>query len=347
MIEVGNTLYVTTPGAMLRLEHDTVKVESDGVLPLRVPLVRLAGIVCFGTIAVSPLLIERCADDGRSLVLLDRTGRFKARIEGRTKGNVLLRRAQHLALSREATTLELARQFAAGKIQNCRHAIVRSARDATDGGDRAVLARAAESLTESVVQLKGIGELNGLRGVEGDAARTYFRAFASMVREDRAAFAPAGRTRRPPRDRINALLSFLYTLVRSECESALEGVGLDPQVGFLHAMRPGRPALALDVMEELRPVLADRLALTLINRRQVQAAGFRDLPGGAIYLDDATRKAVLGAWQKRKHDLVEHRVMRQKVPFGVVPHIQARLLARHLRGDLAHYPPFLYRAGGA
>jgi CRISPR-associated protein Cas1 len=168
-----------------------------------------------------------------------------------------------------------------------------------------------------------------------------------MIREDRAAFAPSGRTRRPPRDRINALLSFLYALLRSECESALDGIGLDPHVGYLHALRPGRPALALDLMEEFRPVLADRLALTLVNRRQITADGFRELPGGAVYLDDETRKVVLGAWQRRKQEPVQHRVMRQKVPFAAVPHIQARLLARHLRGDLAHYPPFLYRSGGA
>lgn len=343
MIDVGNTLYVTTPGAALRLDHDTVRVETDGATSLRVPLLRLSGIVCFGAISISPPLVERCADEGRSLVLLDRTGSFRARIEGRTNGNVLLRRAQHLALTDAERPVQLARQFAAGKLQNSRHVLLRASRDAQDAGDRAVLLRAAESLTESIVQLRTAGDLNVIRGVEGDAARTYFRAFRAMVREDRPAFAPSGRTRRPPRDRINALLSFLYALLRSECESAIEGVGLDPQVGYLHALRPGRPALALDLMEELRPVLADRLALTLVNRRQVTAAGFRELPGGAVYLSDETRKSVLGAWQKRKQEGVEHRVMRQKVPLAVVPHVQARLLARHLRGDIAHYPPFLYR----
>jgi CRISPR-associated protein Cas1 len=343
VIDVGNTLYVTTPGAALRLDHDTVRVEVEGRTTLRVPLLRLSGIVCFGAIGVSPPLIERCADDGRSIVLLDRTGRFRARVEGRTKGNVLLRRVQHVVLSDPARPCQIARQIAAGKLQNCRHVLLRASRDASDIADRTVLVRAGESLTEGLVRLRNSTDLNVVRGIEGDAARTYFRAFGRMVRQDRAAFAPSGRTRRPPRDRINALLSFLYALLRSECESALEGVGLDPQVGYLHALRPGRPALALDLMEELRPVLADRLALTLINRRQLDAAGFRELPGGAVYLDDDTRKAVLGAWQERKQEAVEHRVMRQKVPLGVVPHIQARLLARHLRGDIEHYPPFLYR----
>lgn len=343
MIDVGNTLYVTTPGAALRLDHDTVRVETDGATVLRVPLLRLSGIVCFGAIAISPPLVERCAEDGRSLVLLDRTGAFRARIQGRTNGNVLLRRAQHLALSDAGWTVRIARQFAAGKLQNCRHILLRAGRDATDEADRAVLARAAAFMTESIVSLRTASDLNTIRGLEGDAARNYFRAFGAMVRESRHAFAPSGRTRRPPRDRINALLSFLYALLRSECETALEAVGLDPQVGYLHALRPGRPALALDLMEELRPVLADRLALTLVNRRQVTADGFRELPGGAVYLTDDTRKAVLAAWQKRKQEAVEHRVMQQKVPLAVVPHVQARLLARHLRGDLAHYLPFLHR----
>jgi CRISPR-associated protein Cas1 len=343
MIEVGNTLYVTTPGAALRLDHDTVRVETDGRTVLRVPLLRLSGIVCFGAIAISPPLVERCAEDGRSLVLLDRGGAFRARIQGRANGNVLLRRAQHLALSDQEWPARIARQFAAGKLQNCRHVLLRAARDAAHESDQAVLARAAASMSEGIVNLRTAGDLNTIRGLEGDAARSYFRAFGAMVRESRQAFAPSGRTRRPPRDRINALLSFLYTLLRAECESALEGVGLDPQVGYLHALRPGRPALALDLMEELRPVLADRLALTLINRRQVTPDGFRDLPGGAVYLAEEARKTVLAAWQKRKQEPVEHRVMRQKVPLAVVPHVQARLLARHLRGDIAHYLPFLYR----
>lgn len=279
MIDVGNTLYVTTPGAALRLDHDTVRVETDGVTSLRVPLLRLSAIVCFGAISISPPLIERCADEGRSIVLLDRSGRFRARVEGPTKGNVLLRRAQHAALSDTDAPARIARQVAAGKLQNSRHVLLRASRDTQDRGDQTVLVRAAEFLTESIPRLRLAEDLNVIRGIEGDAARTYFRAFGAMIREDRAAFSPSGRTRRPPRDRINALLSFLYALLRSECASALEGIGLDPQVGYLHALRPGRPALALDLMEEFRPVLADRLALTLVNRRQIAASGFRELPG--------------------------------------------------------------------
>jgi len=343
MAEIGNVLYAVTPGAYLKLDHDTVRVEVDGATTLRVPLLRLSGIVCFGSIGVSPQLIERCAADGRSVVLLGRNGAFAARVEGPTSGNVLLRRAQHLALSDGARTCGLARQIVAGKLQNSRQVLLRAAREASEPADIETLDRAAELLAQGLGRLKDAHDLDVVRGTEGDAARTYFRAFAAMVREDRDAFRPHGRTRRPPRDRMNALLSFLYALLRSECVSALEGVGLDPQVGFLHALRPGRPALALDLMEELRPVLADRLALTLVNRRQVRAIGFRDLPGGAVYLDDDTRKTVLAAYQKRKQEVVGHRVMRDRVPLGLVPHVQARLLARHLRGDLEYYPPFLYR----
>ncbi len=343
MAEIGNVLYAVTPGAYLKLDHDTVRVEVDGATTLRVPLLRLSGIVCFGSIGVSPQLIERCAADGRSVVLLGRNGGFAARVEGPTSGNVLLRRAQHLALSDGIKTCHVARQIVAGKLQNSRQVLLRAAREASEPADIETLDRAAELLAQGLARLKDAHDLDVVRGTEGDAARTYFRAFASMVREDRDAFRPHGRTRRPPRDRMNALLSFLYALLRSECVSALEGVGLDPQVGFLHALRPGRPALALDLMEELRPVLADRLALTLVNRRQVRATGFRDLPGGAVYLDDDTRKTVLAAYQKRKQEVVGHRVMRDRVPLGLVPHVQARLLARHLRGDLEYYPPFLYR----
>jgi CRISPR-associated protein Cas1 len=343
MIDIGNTLYVTTPGAALRLDHDTVRVDVDGTTTLRVPLLRLGSIVCYGAIAITPALVERCADDGRTIVLLDRTGAFHARIEGRTKGNVLLRRAQHGALSDPARPWQIARQIVAGKLQNSRRVLMRASREDADDADRAVLLRAGELLTDAILRLRDAHELNMIRGIEGDAARTYFHAFAAMVREDRATFAPRGRTRRPPRDPINALLSFLYALLRSECESALEGVGLDPQVGYLHAVRPGRPALALDLMEELRAPVCDRLALTLVNRRQLRSNDFHYLPGGAVYLGADGRKTVLAAWQKRKHEDVEHRVMRQKVPLGVVPHVQARLLARHLRGDLDHYPPFIVR----
>jgi CRISPR-associated protein Cas1 len=343
MLELLNVLYVLTQGAMLRLDHDTVRVEVDGETRARLPLVRLGGIVVFGRVSISPLLIQRCAEDGRSLVWLDSSGRFKARLEGPTRGNVLLRRAQHLALSDEKRPYSIARQIVAAKIQNSRQILLRAARDSAMPSDREALEGGADRLASVLGRLRQTRTLDEVRGAEGEAARAYFAVFGHMVRGDRASFTPDGRTKRPPRDRANAILSFLYALLRAECWSALEGVGLDPQVGFLHALRPGRPALALDLMEEFRPVLADRLALALINRRQLRAEHFELLPGGAVRLTDDGRREVIVAYHRRKEEMLEHRVLRQKLPLGLVPHVQARLLARHLRGDLKDYPPFLYR----
>lgn len=343
MNELLNVLYVQAQGAVLHLDNETVRVEVERETKLRVPLIRLSGIVAFGQVTLTPFLIQRCAEDGRSLVWLSRTGRFKARIQGETRGNVLLRRAQHLAYSNQDRSLAIARQIVAAKIQNCRQVLLRGAREIVDPPDKEALAAGAGRLARSLARLRDAGDLDAVRGIEGEAARAYFGVFGSMIRGDRERFAPEGRTRRPPRDRTNSVLSFLYALVRTECAAALEGVGLDPQVGYLHTLRPGRPALALDLMEEFRPILADRLAIALINRRQLKAEQFEELPGGAIQLTDEGRKTVIVAYQKRKEEEVQHRVLGQKVPIGLIPHVQARLLARHLRGDLKDYPPFLYR----
>lgn len=341
--ELQSVLYVMTQGAVVGIEHDALRVEVDGELRLRAPLLRLNGVVVFGRVMVSPFLIQRCAEDGRSLVWLDRQGRFKARIEGPVRGNVLLRRAQHQALSEPGRPSRIARQIVAAKIQNSRQVLLRGARESTVQPERAQLEHAAARLAAILVALQAASDLDVVRGCEGEAARAYYQAFALLVRVDRDSFALHRRTRRPPRDRINAVLSFLYALLRSECSAALEGVGLDPQVGYLHALRPGRPALALDLMEEFRPVIADRLALRLVNRRQLGVDDFELLPGGAVRLTDDGRRAVLVAYQKRKEESWTHRVLRAPLPIGLVPHVQARLLARHLRRDLTDYPPFLYR----
>lgn len=343
MRELLNVLYVLTQGTYLHLDHDTIRLEVDRETKARIPLLRISGVIVFGDVLVSPALIHRCAEDGCALVFLDRNGRFMARVEGPTKGNVLLRRAQHLALSDEVASAAVARQIVAGKIQNSRQVLLRAAREAGECADADALSLAATRLADGLRRLRATPELDAVRGCEGEAARHYFAAFPCMVREDRAAFAPAGRTRRPPRDRMNTVLSFLYAILRQEVAAALEGVGLDPQVGYLHALRPGRPALALDLMEELRPVVADRLALTLVNRRQLRRGHFEELPGGAWRLTDEGRRAVIVAYQARKEEEVMHRVIGQRTPWGIVPHLQGRLLARHLRGDLAHYPPFLAR----
>lgn len=343
MHELLNILYVFTQGAVLHLDEETVRVVIDGKTRLRVPLLRLGGVVVAGQVTLTPFLIQRCARDGRMITWLDRNGRFGARIEGPATGNVLLRRAQHLALSDEARRADIARQFVAGKVQNTRLVLLRAAREAVNSVDREPLAAAATHLEGSLQHLRQTDILDEIRGIEGEAARTYFGVFGFMVRGDRAQFLFEGRTRRPPRDRANAVLSFLYALLRSECASAAEGAGLDPQVGYLHALRPGRPALALDLMEELRPALAERLALTLINRKQLTARDFEQTAGGAVLLSDNGRRTVVAAFQQRKEEMVNHRVLQRKIPIGLIPHVQARLLARHLRGDLSHYLPFLAR----
>jgi len=343
MPELLNVLYVQTQGAFLHLKHDTVSIKVENETKLRVPLLRLSGIVVFGRVMVTPYLIQRCAQDGRALVWMTGHGRFRGRLAGPTQGNVLLRRAQHLALSEPNHPWRIARQIVAGKIQNSRNQILRSARDTKDSADKTALAEAAERLAGVLARLKGTRDLNEIRGAEGEAARAYFNVFNQMLRIDDEVFVFDKRTRRPPRDPINSVLSFLYSLLCAECAAALEGVGLDPQVGYLHALRPGRPALALDLMEELRSPLADRLTLTLINRRQLRAKHFEDKDGGAVYLNEDGRRAVLVAYQERKETEIKHRVLQKKIPFGLVPHVQARLLARHLRGDLEHYPPFICR----
>lgn len=342
MFELLNTLYVVTPGASLHLDHDAVRVVIEGETQLRTPLVRLESIVVFGPVSVSPWLIHRCAEDGRSLTFMSSGGRFKARLEGPVRGNVLLRRSQHLALDEPDGPSRLARQFVAGKVQNSRLVLLRGARDAT-GKPAGVLQQAATELGDALPRVRSTEGLELVRGAEGEAARIYFQAFGSLIRTDQGAFAFERRTRRPPLDRTNALLSFLYALLREECAGALEGVGLDPQIGYLHTLRPGRPALALDLMEELRALVADRLAVTLINRRQIRPSSFEVLEGGSVRLTDEGRRKVLSAYQERKKRPVRHSLLKQKVALGLVPHVQARLLARHLRGDLPHYPPYVAR----
>lgn len=343
MLQALNTLYVMTPGAYLHLDHDTVKVRVERETRLQAPLLHLSGITCFGNVALSTALMHRCAEDGRAVVLLDGNGRFKARMVGKTSGNVLLRQAQHRASGEAVHSVAIARHMVAGKMQNSRQVLLRSAREAAEAGDAASISAAATTISASLRRLQRATTLDGVRGHEGEAARAYFQAFNAMIRNEREEFRFTGRVRRPPVGRTNALLSFLYALLLNDCVAAVEGVGLDPQIGFLHAVRPGRPALALDLMEELRAYVADRLVLTLINRQQLRPGDFDILPGGAARLSDAARKKVVVAYQERKQDELRHPLLDRKVPLGIVPHVQAQLLARHLRGDLDAYPPFLTR----
>ncbi|MFO1228988.1 MAG: type I-C CRISPR-associated endonuclease Cas1c [Alicycliphilus sp.] len=340
-MQLLNTLYVTLPDAWLRLDNDTLRIEVERETRLRVPLHHLTAVVCFGHVGLSAPLMHRLADEGIALVLLDSNGRFKARLEGAVSGNVLLRQAQFARGADAAFTLDIARSFVAGKIKNTRQVLQRGAREAKSEAEAAVLTRRADDLAASLRALPGAATLDAVRGVEGEAARQYFSGLPLLVRADlREHFTMDGRTRRPPRDRFNALLSFLYAMWMNDCRSALEAAGLDPQVGFLHALRPGRAALALDLMEEFRP-WADRLALTLINRGQVQADDFDLREGGGVALQGDARKAVVVAYQERKKDEITHPLLAQSLPLGLVPLVQARLLARALRDDTMPYLPFV------
>lgn len=348
-MQLLNTLYIATPESYLRLDNDTLRVELEREVRLRVPLHHLQAVVCFGHIALSAPLMHRLAEDSIALVLLDEHGRFKARLEGAQAGNVLLRRAQHQASLDADLTLELARSFVAGKIRNARSVLQRGAREAKLDTEGTQLTRLADDLAAGLRALPAAPDLNTVRGLEGEAARQYFAGLPLLVKADlRADFAMQGRSRRPPRDRFNALISFLYALWMNDCRSALEAAGLDPQVGFLHALRPGRAALALDLMEEFRP-FADRLALTLVNRLQLADGDFVLREGGAVSLQPDARKAVLVAYQQRKQEEILHPLLTQPVPLGMAPLVQARLLARAIRGELeadgsrAGYLPFLVK----
>ena len=342
-MQLLNTLYVTTEDTYLRLDNDTLRVEVERETRLRVPLHHLTAVVCFGHIGLSAPLMHRLADEGIALVLLDGNGRFKARLEGAVTGNVLLRQAQFLRTQQSAYVLDTARACVAGKIKNTRQVLQRGARESKNVEEAALLTRRADDLAASLRALPAVADLDTLRGVEGEAARQYFSGLNLLVRADqREAFQMDGRSRRPPRDRLNALLSFLYAMWMNDCRSALEASGLDPQVGFLHALRPGRAALALDLMEEFRP-WADRLALSLVNRGQLAAGDFAVREGGGVALLPDARKAVVVAYQERKREELTHPLLAQTVPLGLVPLVQARLLARAIREDASPYVPFVVK----
>lgn len=341
-MQLLNWLYVQNERAALHLDHDAVRVRIPDAAPISLPLLSLEGIVCFGAISVSTPLIQRCASEGKVIVLLSRSGRFEARVEGPCSGNVLLRRAQHAAALAPSMTLEIVRSIVAGKVQASRYVLQRAAREARRSMSKELLAAASDELAALLPLVRAGRSTDELRGFEGEAASRYFGVFREMLAHQDG-FTFDRRQRRPPRDSLNALLSFLYTLVRSEVVAALETTGLDPQVGYLHVLRPGRPALALDLMEELRAPLADRLALNLVNRRQLRETDFVTEPGGAVSLTEHGRAIVLAAYRARKQEEIHHAVLEMRVPWGLLAHAQARLLARHLRGDLSAYLPFVPR----
>ena len=335
-----NVLYLTTPGAYLCCHDQAVEVRRDGQPPVRVPRHHLQAIICLGPTTISPVLMERCAEDGIGISFLSEHGRFLARVVGPQDGHVQLRRAQYRTSDDPARSLAIARCFVAGKLHNCRTLLRRWARDHAQDADVDTLGTAAEVLAKLIGGVAGVPDHDTLRGLEGLGAKTYFTCFPVLLRGD-PAFTWTGRSTRPPMDPVNAILSFLYSILALECAACAQGVGLDPQVGFLHVERSGRPALSLDLMEEFRPLLADRLMFALINRRQIQPQHLARQDTGAWLLTDQGRKVVLTAWHERKREEVAHPFLGEATTWGLCPHLQARLLARHLRGDLDAYPPCL------
>ncbi|MDL2218172.1 type I-C CRISPR-associated endonuclease Cas1c [Christensenellaceae bacterium OttesenSCG-928-M15] len=343
MRKLLNTLYVTTPEAYLALNGENVVVQKEGAELLRIPLHNLEGIVTFGYTGASPGLMGACAKRNISLCFMSANGRFLARTVGEVQGNVLLRRQQYRIADDEAASCAIARHMIVGKLFNARWILERATRDHPMRVDMEKLHGASGQLQQALEDARNCFDLEQLRGFEGKGAHAYFNALDELILQQKEEFYFVSRNRRPPLDRFNALLSFLYTLLANDTAAALSTVGLDPYVGFLHRDRPGRVSLALDVMEELRPILADRLALSLINRREIHGDGFTVRENGAVIMDDDTRKAVLSAWQARKREVLTHPFLNEKMPWGLVPFVQAMLLARHIRGDLEAYPPFLWK----
>jgi CRISP-associated protein Cas1 len=342
MKKLGNVLYITTPEAYLSLDGENIVVKKDEHTSTRLPLHNLEHIVCFTWQGASPALMGACAERNIGLCFLTPNGRFQARVTGKVKGNVLLRKKQYEVSEKIDRSVPIAASFLLGKIANCRKVIERALRDHALLVDVPALTQASTFLKETLHTIPQCMSIGELMAFEGSAAKIYFGVFDQLILQQRDDFTFQERSRRPPLDNMNSLLSFLYTLLTNEVASALETVGLDPYVGFLHQDRPGRPSLALDLMEELRPIFGDRLALSLVNRKQVMGKGFTQKESGGILMDDDTRKTVLTAWQERKKEEIVHPYLKERIPFGLIPHVQAMLLARFLRDDLDAYPPFFW-----
>jgi CRISPR-associated protein Cas1 len=343
MKKLLNTFYVTMPDAYLSLDGENIVVKQDNSELRRVPLHNLESIVTFGRQGASPALMGKCAKEGISLVFMTEYGRLQASVVGEERGNVLLRRTQYRYADDEGKCLEISKNMLVGKLYNSRWVLERTMRDHPLRIDVEKMKRISHFIAEaakSIREAKSTGELFGL---EGEAASLYFSIFDEMILTNKEDFYFKRRTRRPPLDNVNALLSFAYALLANDTSAALSAVGLDPFVGFLHSDRPGRRSLALDVIEELRAPFADRFVLKLINMRQLSGSDFVQKESGAVALKDEARKVFLEAWQRRKQEALIHPFLKEKISWGLVPHVQAMLLARFLRGDLDEYPPFLWK----
>ncbi len=343
MKKLLNTLYITSKKTYLSKEGENVLAHVDKKIKHQFPIHLLEGIVCFGNIMCTPSLMHLCASKNVAISFLSDHGRFLAKVQGPVSGNVLLRREQYRRADDPEWSVKIARSVILGKIANSRTVLMRAVRDSQNTTSNELLTSVAAYLARLAYKLLAVEELDVLRGIEGDAAKNYFSVFDYLILAQKESFFFKERSRRPPLDNMNALLSFIYTLLAHDTASALEAVGLDPAVGYLHKDRPGRQSLALDLMEEFRAFIADRLALTLVNRLQIRGKGFVKSDSGDIRMDDDTRKEVLIAYQKRKQEEIYHPFLAEKISIGLIPHIQALLLARYLRGDLDGYPTFIWK----
>lgn len=340
MKQLLNTLYITTPDSYLSRDGTNLVISIGGSEVGRIPAFNIEQVMCFGYAGASTSAMKLCCENNISMSFMTPHGKFLMGVHGETKGNVLLRREQYRIADDESRAIQIGRNMIAGKVANSRQLIRKSRSNHMDRLDTPLINDSISVLTASLDQIRASDNCGSLRGFEGDASRTYFKVFDSLILVDKEDFFFRCRNRRPPRDRVNSLLSFVYSMLMRDVESALEAVGLDPYVGFIHTDRPGRPSLALDLMEELRP-LADRVVISLINLRKVKSDGFIEEAGGAVTMTDETRRIVIDAWQTRKNTEVNHPFLKERVKLGLVPHIQSMLLAKCIRGELEKYPPFL------
>ncbi|MCR5394261.1 MAG: type I-C CRISPR-associated endonuclease Cas1c [Bacteroidales bacterium] len=340
MRKLLNTLYITTPESYIYKDGDNVVISLNQQEIFRIPIINIEGIVTFGYMGASPGLMKLCADHGVALTFLSPHGHFIGRFQGSVQGNVLLRKRQYQVSEDDSYCLNISRVFIAGKVQNYRNILMRFLRDYGPDKDVEAATIRHEVLKKNILEASNMDEL---RGMEGDAANVYFGVLNHLMITQKNPFVFSGRNRHPPRDPVNALLSFVYTLLAHECTAALESVGLDPYVGLMHTLRPGRTSLALDLMEELRAYLGDRLVLSLINRKQISSTDFLSQGTDGVVMTDDARKTVLTTWQNRKKELFTHPYLNEKIPIGLLPYVQAKLLSKYIRQDLDDYPVFLIK----